>query len=237
MLRKQNAPVFYMLLGLVGCWLYWAIYSRGEQILTRGTLPEILLWVLTAAVFAGAFVIIRGTQVGEIQRGVAWVGNIVYALGTATLMLESPKGPAGLILLYRTFVCLSAAALLAELLTAKSGKTVKFLVKFPPCVLALLHLVECYQLWSEKPLVLDYFFGLGAVLCLMMFSYHRLARSVDLPAKAIQPLCGLLGSFFGVVAAMQGEFTLFFAAAAVWMMAEMTNLQPKTVGEATDAAA
>ena len=74
--------------------------------------------------------------------------------------------------------------------------------------------------------LMNYLFGLGAVLCLVLSAYHRMARAAGLPDKPWHYSVGLLAEYFCAAAVAQGVYVSFFCAAAVWMMAEMSRLRP-----------
>lgn len=217
----------YALLGAAGVLLYRRAFSVSTDdmgLLVRGSVPEILLWVLTACAAAGAVVLCRKCTVGDPHPVAGILGNLVYIAGCFTILQEPVKGPELLTLCFRGAACLTMVCLAGSIVFYAMGKKPHFLLELAPALLAFLLLVECYQMWSERPLILNYFFGLGAVLCLLIFSYHRLERSSGLPFKAMYPITGLLGVFFCLAAVPQGDFSLFFAAAGLWMAAEMTAL-------------
>lgn len=231
-MKNSNAKyysVLFLVLGAVGLVLYRLIFRTAvgaDGLIIRYTLPEILLWGLTACAAAGAVVLPRKCTVGQAKPLIGALGSLVYAAGVCTLLLTDPKGPAMLGMAYRGTAGLTVVSLVAGAIMQLRGREPHFAVTVAPCLMAILQLVECYQLWSERPLVLLYFFGLGAVLCVMLFSYHVMARIAKLPHKAMYSVCGLAGVFFCCVAAGQADFSIYFAAAALWMTAEMTALTP-----------
>lgn len=221
--------VLFLLLGGAAYWLHQQIYIQSVDamgLIIRGSWLEMALWALTAVAAVLAIVLSRKCTVQLCKPLVGVIGCLIYACGALTLIPGVPKGPEMLGLLYRGVAALTVVSMAGICIMRILGKEPHFALEIAPCILGILQLVECYQLWSERPLVLNYFFGVGAVLCLMLFSYHRLERSAKLPNKALYPISGLLGCFFCVAAARQGEFTLFFLAAAFWMAAEMTGLTP-----------
>lgn len=217
----------YALLGAAGVLLYRQAFAASTDemgLLVRGSLPEILLWVLTACAAAGAVVLSRKCTVGDPHPVAGILGSLVYIAGIFTLLREPVNGPELLTLLFRGAPVLTMVCLAASIVFYALRRKPHFLLELAPALLAFLLLVECYQLWSERPLILNYFFGLGAVLSLLLFSYHRLERSAQMPCKALYPITGLLGVFFCLAAVPQGDFSRFFAAAALWIAAEMTSL-------------
>lgn len=217
----------YALMGAAAVLLYrqaFLMSTDASGLLVRGSMPEVVLWVLTVCAVLGAVVLSRKNAVGDPGSVMGILGSLIFAAGIYTLLQEPAKGPEALTLMYRGVACLTMVSLAAAAVFRLMGKTPHFVLEIAPALLGILQLVECYQLWSERPLILNYFFGLGAVLCLMMFSYHRMARSAKLPHSIAYPISGLLGTFFCLAAVPQGDFSMFFGAAGLWMAVEMTAL-------------
>lgn len=234
-MRKEKIlgllPTVYLLLGLLGWWLHkWLFASCVEDpvsgLLPFGTLPEILLWVLTGCVIAAAFVLTRRTRVTEGSPVMGALSNAFFAAGILTLLLEPAKGPTALVMVYRAFSVLTAISLLVSAVMQLLNKKPFFLLAAAPCVQCLLVLLEYYQFYSEVPQLMNYVLGLGAVLCLLLSAYHHMARAAGLPASALAPATGLLAVFFCAAAGSQGMFVSFFCAAAVWVAAQMARLRP-----------
>ena len=234
-MRKEKIlgllPPVYLLLGLMGWGLHkWLFASRVEDpvsgLLPFGTLPEILLWVLTGCVIAAAFVLTRRTRVTEGSPVVGALSNAFFAAGILTLLLEPAKGPDALVLVYRIFCVPTAISLLVSAVMQLLKRKPFFLLSAAPCVLSVLVLLEYYQFYSEVPQLMNYVLGLGAVLCLTLSAYHHMARAAGLPASALAPATGLLAVYFCAAAGSQGMFVSFFCAAAVWVAAEMARLRP-----------
>ena len=96
---KLIAPI-YLLLGAAGAGLYRAIYAfslDARELVIRGGIYEIALWVLTAVVLLSAVVISSKTRVEAIGNPPI-LGSLIYALGIFTLTLENAKGPAPLVM-------------------------------------------------------------------------------------------------------------------------------------------
>lgn len=214
------APLF-LALGLVGMFLYKWLFAYVEdpvsRLLPAFTVPEILLWVLTAGVCAAAFVLTQGTTFGRMGTSVPAVSDVLFAVGFVTQFLADVTGPAALVLIYRVSCVLAAVALLVMAFFTAKGKRPPFLTELFPCIACVVHLLICYQLWSEVPQLMDYVMGLGAVLCLSLGAYFRLADAAGLPGKPWNNAVGLMGVYFCTVAAFAGTFNLFFTAAAIWL--------------------
>lgn len=212
--------LIYLLLGASGAGLHRMIYSRAlddRGLIVPGNVYGIVLLVLTAAALLGAVAVSTKTKVTANGKPPV-VGCIVYALGIWSLTLTGAKGPAPLVLLYRTVTYAALVSLALMVILRLLGKPHYFLLDVCPCLLCILHLVECYQLWSEVPQLMDYVFSLGAILCAMLFSYHNMAMRAELPGSRVYVFAGLAGIFFCCIAAMQNVFPYYFLSTAVWMI-------------------
>lgn len=226
---SQWYSLCYLLLGFAAGGLYRWLYTAFMQnqlsmLLAGGSVAEILIWVLTALAAVGAFVLCRGKEIRQPSRFAGAFGDLVFAVGAASLWLEEPHGPAALVLLYRVFICAGAVSLLASAVLRVSGRKQNFLLEISPCVLCILQLVECYQLWSEVPQLMDYVLGVGAILFLTLTAYHRMARVARLKTSPRHYAFGLLSVYFCCAAVFQGDTAPFYAAAAIWVMTDLTAL-------------
>ncbi len=224
-------PPVCLLLGMTAWMLHrWLFGSFVEDpvsgLLPSGALPEILLWVLTGCVVAGAFALTRHAKMAEGNPIIGALSNAFFAAGVLTLLLEGAKGPAALVLVYRGFCVLSALCLMISAVMQLLKKKPFFLLEIAPCVLCVLVLLEYYQFFSEVPQLMNYVLGLGAVLCLTLGAYQRMARAAGLPDRPYYFAIGLLAVYFCAAAGAQGTYVSFFCAAAVWMAAEMARLRP-----------
>ena len=224
-------PPILLLLGLVAWGLQnWLFGSYVEDpvsgLLPGGALPEVLLWILTVCVIAAAFFLPRGAKMVPGGKITGALSEVFFAAGVLTLLLEPLKGPVGLVLVYKVFCVITGVCLVATAVLRLLEKKPFFLLQVAPCVLCVLQLLEYYQRYSEVPQLMNYFFGLGAVLFLALSAYHRVARASGLPDKQWHYSAGLLAEFFCAAAVAQGMYVSFFCAAAVWMMAEMCRLRP-----------
>ncbi len=223
------APV-YLILGIITQgvyrWLYTCVEDETSGLLPAFTVPELLLWALIAAAAVGAFLLTRKTVLDAPSRMIGVGGNVLFAVGVATLLLEDPRGPAGLVTAYRAACVLAAVSLAVSAFLQGSGRKVPFLLELCPCLMCILQMLECYQLWSEVPQLTNYVLGMDAVLCLALVGYFRLARAAGLPDKCWYHAIELLGAFFCTAAMAQGSFTWFFTTAAVWLAGSCTGLRP-----------
>lgn len=233
-MKKKLAPGYlapgFLVLGVIAQsvyrWLYTLVEDPVSGLLPGFTVPEGVLWALVALAAVGAFLFTRKTSLAPAGRLAGVGGNVLFALGSATLLLEPVQGPAGLVVAYRGFCLLAMVSLLAMAFLRGTGRKVPFLLELGPCLMCIMLMLECYQLWSEVPQLTNYVLGLGAVLCLAMEGYFRLARAAGLPEKSWYHAIGLLGIFFCAAAVAQGDFTWFFTTAAVWLAGTYAGLRP-----------
>lgn len=214
------APLF-LTLGAVAMvirkWLFFYLEDDVSKLLPRFTLPEILLWVLTAAAIVLAFVSTRGTVLGHKGKIIPAVSSVLMGGGFASLVLESVTGPAAIVLVYRVLCGLAAVSMVISAFMIAVERKPPFVLELAPCIACVLHLLICYQLWSEVPQLMNYVLGLGAVLCLCLGSYFHMADAAGLPGKPWNNAVGLLGVYFCAGAIAQGKFSMFFTAAAIWL--------------------
>lgn len=214
------API-YIGLGVVAYalhkWLMTFIEDEESMLLPKGTAPEILIWVLTAIVIVAAFWFTRKTKLEPQERWQGAAYDVIEALGILTLLFEQVQGPDMLVKIYRVFCVLGAACMAVCAVLRALGKKPPFLLNLPPCLLFVLHMLIYYQLYSEVPQLMNYVLGLGAVLCLALAGYFRLAASSGLPGKSWYHGVCLLGVYFCAGAIAQKTFGGFFAASAVWL--------------------
>lgn len=225
MKQSKLTPTIFLVLGVLAYFCTRWIFAASLDelgLITPATVPEILLWVLVAAAFVLAIVCARGCTTGGKNDVLPALGELIYAVGAFTLTTVPAKGPETMVLLFRVFSYAAAACLVASAAMRLMKKPPFFLLTLPVCLLAVFFLVECYQLWSEIPQPMEYVLGVGAVLGLTLFSFHRMARSAGVPEKPRHIAYGLLGIFFCAGAASLGVYPLYLIAAALWMTADLT---------------
>lgn len=234
-MKKLSKPAYlspaYLLLGVVGMVIHWWLFTRVEDeiswLLPAWTLPQILLLALTAAAIVAAFPLVRVTRIGFSSRVLGTVSSALFAAGTASLAtIQGLAGPEILLRIYRIVAIVGALALAASAVFAAMGKKSPFLLELMPCLVALVQLLVCYQQWSEVPQLMNYIMGLGAVACLTLSTYFRMARAAGLPDKSWYNAIGLIGIYFCAAATANATFCYFFCTASVWLASEYAGMLP-----------
>lgn len=223
--RSKFFPASFLLLGIVAAALYRWMYTAAVDaagLLKPWSVQEIVLLVLTAVACIGSFADAKYCKAAGTGKLLPAIGNLIFAVGVYTLTTIPAKGPTAMVTLYRIFSYVSVPALAVSAGMQLTGKKPFFLLDVCPCVLAALHLVECYQLWSEVPQLMDYFFGVGALLGIILFAFYRIARSVDQPFLPRHLAYCFMGIYFCCVAVMMNAYSVFFATAAIWMVTDLT---------------
>lgn len=207
-------------------WLFTLVEDETAWLLPGATLPEILLWVLMAIAAVAALVLTRRTVLQPEGKVFPAVSSVLLAGGIATLLLEDVTGPEALVRIYHWLCILAVPCLVAAAFYQGTERKVPFLLELPVCVMLVTQLLICYQMWCEVPQLMNYVLGLGAVVCLTLAGFFRLAWAAGLPGKPWQNAVGLLGVFFCAAAVAQGNFSWFFTAAAIWLASLYAGLRP-----------
>ena len=130
-------PLVFLLLGLIALQLQRWLFAGFVQdpvsgLLPFGTLPEILLWVLTGCVLLAAFLLTRGARLGEGGRVTGALSDAFFAAGILTLLLEPLKGPGPLVLIYKLFCVLSVLSLIVSAVLGLLKRKPHFLLSLCP---------------------------------------------------------------------------------------------------------
>ncbi len=228
--RTSLLPPVFLGMGVVAMvlhrWLFTYVEDELAWLLPAFTLPEILLWVLMAVAAVAALVLTRRTVLQPEGKVFPAVSSVLLAGGIATLLLEDVTGPEALVRIYHWLCILAVPCLVAAAFYQGTGRRAPFLLELPVCVMLVTQLLICYQMWCEVPQLMNYVLGLGAVVCLTLAGFFRLAWAAGLPGKPWQNAVGLLGVFFCAAAVTQGSVSWFFTAAAIWLASLYTGLRP-----------
>jgi len=103
---------------------------------------------------------------------------------------------------------------------AKRAHVALFLV---PTVFYVVELVCQFRLWTRDPIILDYFYDLGALICIMCALFHLGGYCFDLGGRRITVFFSLSGIFFGAaaMAGAPGGDPLRYLAAIFWLLANL----------------
>lgn len=232
-MKRTTFWIFPPVLGVfaMACrWLLFARHTDGRGLLVPGSLPEILLAVLSAL----AVIVVFFAAEPALSRGsFSGLANLLLALG---MLLPQSRSSGVAILLWQLFrlgTYLSAAALLILGISRIRGKRPFFGLNAAVCIGFLLRLVASYQMWSRIPQMQSYLFPLLAVIFLAAFSYQQCAREVSMGSPLWRLRFGLLGTFACLTASVGTSFQPFYLCAGLWLLGcTLFDPQEKSGGNA-----
>lgn len=223
-------PFLYVLLGLLAAGLRLGLYAAATD--DRGLLTPmhplmLALVVLTALAAIGAVLLPRFSRIANAHGVAGGLSSTAFAVGLLYCLLTEPAGNSPLLTsVHRVLGVTAALSLIALAILYLLRKPPYFLMYCFVCMFLCIQMVMFYQLWSEQPQLQDYVYGLGAVLCMVLFVYQQAAARAGLPESKLTPVFGLMGIFFCLASLPQGEQPVLFAAGALWLTGELTRLTP-----------
>lgn len=230
----------YLVLGAGGLGLILRIllYTTGTDakgLLVSGHWAHVLLWLLTAIVAVGTFLLTRSIQGPERYQD-CYPASVPAAAGALIL---------GVMLLITTVSELSAVdSSLQILLTVLGfgsalslgvvaycrlcGAKPLFLFHAALCVYFALRMVCQYRSWSSDPQLMDYCFYLCAYVGLMLTAYQQAAFDADMGNHRALWLLSLLTVYLCCLSLKGTRDTMLLLCAGVWAFTNLTNLTVKT---------
>lgn len=239
MKKRKSAvglPVIMLLSGIVAMLLRRQLYltavdTRG--LLLRGTIPEILLLVLTAAAACILFLALkkdRGNNSYEDNYPAsipAALGHVGAATGILLLVRGGHPGMTGYlaqlwqILGLAAPVCLILAGILRSI-----GKKPFFLLHVVPSLFLLVHVVGNYQLWSSNPQMQDYLFALLAAISLILFAHHTAAFEAGLGNRKKILAAGLAAVYLCLAELGWTDYPGLYFGGLLWALTGICAINP-----------
>lgn len=223
-------PFLYILLGLLAAGLRLMLYAAATD--DRGLLtPMHPLWIaltaLTVLAAIGAVLMPRFSRIANAHGVAGGLSSTAFAVGLLYCLLTEPAGNSPVLAsIHRVLGVAAALGLIGLAFLYLLHRPPYFLMYCLVCLFLCIQMVMFYQLWSEHPQLQDYVYGLGAVLCMVLFVYQRAAAGAGLPESRLTAAFGLMGIFFCLSSLPQGEQPVLFAAGALWLTGELTRLTP-----------
>ncbi len=219
--KTLPAPALLSGLGALCCLLRWLLLAVGvdeKGLLISGMLPEILLWILTAAAAGYTVLDVRNKNSGGANLLAPIVGEGVLAVGVALSCLSGLGG--SLLEMVRFLLGLvTAALLLYGAWCRKQEKKPHFSGYVCLCAWFALSMVGSYRPWSESPQLQLYFFDMWAAVLLTLHAYYHAACAVGFPNRRARRFTGLL-AIFACLAALPGSaHVLLYLAGGIWAFA------------------
>lgn len=208
------------LLGLALRLLVYTVATDGRGLLIPWSLPEILLWLLTAAAMGFAIPAGKGctprTEAGDTTGYALLLAGLI-----AQFFLRTTNGSPLLEKLYTVVLLLTLAAVGVGLAMSIAKKGVPFLCRAAVCVFFALNMLHSYSGWSEQTQLMHYCFSVLAMVCLTLFAFHQAQSAVDPETKNHSGLWALAGLYFCIVALIRCTEPAIPAAGAGWLLVKL----------------
>ena len=236
LLRSKFLPALTMLLGMVGFALRRGLYAvalDGKGLLQKGHPLELALWTVTAAAMALVTAVAwngKGSNRYEDNFGPSLpgaLGNILMAAGILlTVLLNQPKMPNLLGMLWKLLGFVSAPCLVAAAFGRVQGKRPFFLLHIAACLFLVFHIVNHYQAWSGNPQLQDYLFCLLGTMALMFFGFYTAAFAVGSGSRRMLLGMGLAAVYLCAVSLSSGEYPFLYLGGIVWVLTNLCLPEP-----------
>ena len=205
--------------------LWLLILGEDERgLLAIGSLPDVLSWLLVAAIMglliAGTWQMQGGVKYNHDSRNslLAAISMVVAAICfciSSIIDLTSETDAMNRISAWMGF--LATATLIFLAWGRLKGIQFNMLFHGLICLYLMLHLVSHYRLWSSYPQLQSYGFELMAIVFVMLSCYQRAAADGGHGSRKAYTFFSLAALFFCIAAIPSCDNIVFFLGCAVWM--------------------
>lgn len=222
--KPELLKLFTLAAGGLGLALRTVLYTTAmdeKGLLVPGHWAEAALWVLTALVVAGMFLLTRsipGPKQGQFARPASFPAAL-GAIAAASAMILSAFGGSSPVLSLA-----AAAALLIIAFCRMTGKKSHFLCHAVLCAFFAMRMVGQYQQWNSDPQIADYVFYLSAYVTLMVSAYQQAAFDTEMGSHRNLWCLSLIAVYLCIVSLKDGVDTLLLLGAAIWALTNLTSL-------------
>ena len=238
--RKSIVPGLMLIPGMAAFVLRRALYAvavDARGLLIRGHALGTALAVLTAAVMLTVALVCR--KLGEMdaknslaENLLAALGNVAAGAGIALTVLDSTAAMGGYLASAWYYLGLAApVCLVLAGFTRVLGKRPFFLLYVVVCLFFLVHIVNCYQLWSANPQMQDYVFGLLGAMALMFFGFYEAAREAGCGNVRMQLGMGLAAVFLCLAEVARSSCPVLYLGGILWVLAELGGMKQTETNE------
>lgn len=233
---KSNWLILLTLLcGLVGLLLRAWLYGSGlgeDNLLAANHIAGILVVILSVAAAVALLLLTRNCSTrGKYADAfpacpIAAVGSFVGAAGILiTSMIDLIRKDVSFAPVLGLLGIIAGAALVFTGYCRLKGRRPSFLFHTMVCLYFMLRLISLYQGWSADPQLHDYCFQLLAIVCIMLYAYHRAAQDLKVAPRRQLVLYGLLGAYFCCLSLVRSDAIWLYAGMAVWMLTNLGTLK------------
>ncbi len=235
-LKSANLPALVLGTGGIGLLLrVWLIHSATD---TDGFLnfshpAHILLWILTAIVLVGLFLLTKDLVAApnySFNFPASKISSLGIYLAAAGIgfgsFIEAFYVTAGLEILTTITGLVATLMLVLCGYCRRRGVAPSLLTHIVISIYLMLRLINYYRTWSSDPQILDYCFQLLATAFLMLATYHRASFDADTGKRRPYAFFSLSAVFFSCLSMIGSENILFYMSACVWMITDLCSLLP-----------
>lgn len=226
-LKPAYLPMAVLGAGVLAClfrlWLF-ALGKDDRGLLSVGSFPDAMSWIVTALTIVLLFVGTRPLQGGN-KYGYNFPASLPAAIGMALAAisffissvadLSSNTDTIGTV--GALFGFLAAVSLLFLAYYRIQGKHLNIVFHGIVCVYLMLHLVSHYRLWSSAPQLQSYGFELLAIVFVMLSCYQRAAFDAGKGNRQAYAFFSLAALFFCIATLPGCDNAAFFIGCAAWM--------------------
>ena len=226
-LKPAYLPVAVLGTGILAClfrlWLF-AIGKDDRGLLSVGTFPDAMSWIVTALAIALIFLSTRNLRGGN-KYGYNFPASVPAAIGMAlaavsfsissVVDLSAGTDTIGTVSAFLGF--LATASLLFLAYCRMQGKHLSVIFHGIVCFYLMLYLVSHYRLWSSAPQLQTYAFELLAIVFVMLACYQRAAFDAGRGSRQAYTLFSMAALYFCVATLPGCDNAAFFLGCAVWM--------------------
>lgn len=233
MKTKKNVLVLGLvtLCGLAAAGMQTMMLRTGldeKGLLMEGNVWGVGLCVLSAgvllALILGSGKLEKGGDFGHnfpvcgIRFALSVLGGALMAIFSGVQLMEGAYlvGAGGVI----AGVCMILAGV-----SRLEGKRPSPLLHILVCVSVILRLIVSFQGWSTDPQFQDYAVQMLALVCMMLFAYHRAACDAGLINRRRTVFFELAALYFCLASLSDGDMGLIFLAGSLWIAGAGVNLE------------
>lgn len=231
--KPKQLKILLLSAGVLGLLLRMVLYAAGideKGLLVTGHWAELSLWLLTAAVAAVLFLLLRKLTGPERYQdaypasafsaaGSILAGVSIFLSGTP----EAANGNLAIAEVVLRFV--AAVSLICVGFCRFTGRKPLFLLHGTVCLYLALRMVCQYRLWSADPQLQNYCFYLGAYVALMLTCYQLAAFDAGFGSHRSLWACGLSALYLCTVSLAGSEEPFFLLCCSIWVFTNLSSLK------------
>ncbi|MBQ7801337.1 MAG: hypothetical protein IJ375_03315 [Oscillospiraceae bacterium] len=223
--------------GALGLLLRWLLYATGtddQGMLLRSHPSQYLLWLLSAAALAGAYLLTRSITGPERYddcfhtSALSGVGCLLAAAGILITTISNMSDPPDSVTLIMWILGYGAAAALAVAGFCRlAGMKPSFLFYVVLSAYFAVRMVCQYRQWSSDPQLQDYCYQLLACVALMITAYHHAAFGTELGSHKSLWFFSLAAVFLCCLCLAGPGDQLFYLGSGIWAFTGLSSLTPR----------